>query len=371
MPIQYHYGQFPPKTLDWEKLIPLLGPTSAAIAHYDGILNAIPNANILLSPLTTHEAVLSSRIEGTQATMGEVLKYEASGDINQYTPSRRDDIFEIINYRKAMYEAEKLSLTLPLSQRFIKTIHKILLSGVRGKNKAPGEYRKIPNWIGPHGCTIDEAYFIPISADKLQEGMNLWENFIHDKFLDVLVQLAILHVELESLHPFLDGNGRLGRIFVPLFLWQKKVISKPTFYISAIFERDRATYYDKLRGVSENLLWTEWCIYFLQSMKIQAEENANKAKSILNLYEEMKNRLPLVLSSQYVIQALDWIFKTPIFSGSIFVHQSGIPDATSRRILPILVKENILKIIEQGRGRRASLYCFPKLLNLAEGYECF
>ncbi len=371
MPIRYHYGQFPPKTLDWEKLIPLIGPTSAAIAHYDGILSAIPNANILLSPLTTQEAVLSSRIEGTQATMGEVLKYEASGDVSQYDQSRRDDIFEIINYRKALHEAENLLHTLPLSQRFIKNIHKILLSGVRGKNKDPGEYRKIPNWIGPHGCAIEEAYFIPISADKLQTGMDLWENFIHEKFLDVLVQLAILHVELEALHPFLDGNGRLGRIFVPLFLWQKSVLSKPTFYISAVFENDRATYYNKLRGVSEKNLWTEWCIYFLNSMKVQAEANADKAKSILALYEEMKNTLPSVLSSQYVIQALDWIFRLPMFSGSIFVHEAGIPEATARRILPTLVKNNILKILEKGHGRRAALYCFPKLLNLAEGRECF
>lgn len=371
MTTMYHYNKFPPDTLSWEKLIPLLGPTSAAIAHYDGILTAVPNADVLLSPLTTQEAVLSSRIEGTQATMGEVLEYEAAGDTGKYDENRKADIFEVLNYRRAMREAEHLLADLPLSQRFMKRIHETLLSGVRGQNKAPGEYRKIPNWIGPAGCTMDTAFFVPISAEKLPAGMDAWENFIHITYMDKLVQLALLHVEFEALHPFLDGNGRLGRMLVPLFMWQKGLISRPMFYISAEFERDRENYYGQLRSVSQNGTWTEWCIFFLQAVQKQAEDNVEKAKNILALYDKMKRTIPEITHSQHAIRAVDWIFNYPIFSSLLFLQRAEIPGPTARRILNILAENNILKILSPASGRRAATYCFPEILNLAEGKQAF
>src|SRR5690554_4921532 len=235
--VHYHLGDFPPAELDWPQLIPLLGPASAAVARYDGTLAAVPNASVLLSPLTTQEAVLSSRIEGTQATMGEVLQYEAQGenDTAEFAPDRKADIQEVLNYRAAIRHAESMLKTFPLSQRVIRETHEVLMSGVRGTNKSPGEYRKIPNWIGPHGCTIDSARFVPISADKLPDGMSALEKYIHAEEPDMLVQLAVLHAEFEALHPFLDGNGRLGRMLVPLFLWQRSLIKAPMFYISAFF----------------------------------------------------------------------------------------------------------------------------------------
>ena len=217
-PVHYHQGHFPPETLNWEKLISLVGSANAAVARYDGLLSAIPNAAVLLSPLTTQEAVLSSRIEGTQATMGEVLEYEAKGDTGDPTSPKEADIWEVLNYRKAMRAAEVLLQKLPLSQRVVRETHKILLSGVRGHGKSPGEYRKIPNWIGPHGCTIDEARFVPVPADKLPDAMSRWEKFIHDEVSDRLIQLALIHAEFEAMHPFLDGNGRLGRMLIPLFM---------------------------------------------------------------------------------------------------------------------------------------------------------
>ena len=366
-PAQYHYQCFPPAELQWEKIIPYIGPASKAIAYYDGVLSVIPNANVLLAPLTTQEAVLSSRIEGTQATMGEVLEYEASGDRGQYDEHRKADIYEILNYRQSMHEAETLLGTLPLSQRVIKELHKTLLSGVRGQNRSPGEYRKIPNWIGPYGCTLEEAYFVPISADKLQAGMNAWENFIHADFLDKLVQLALLHVEFEALHPFLDGNGRLGRMFIPLFLWQKEIISRPAFYISSVFEKNRDEYYQKLRAVSQHGQWTEWIIFFLQSLDAQAKENIAKAKGILDLYDKMKNLIPTLLNSQFAIKTVDWIFKVPTFSSSDFVSKADIPHASARRILPLLVEKGILRTLLPASGRRAAVYSFVDLLNLVEG----
>jgi Fic family protein len=203
-PVKYHYGKFLPTNIDWSQLIPLIGPASSSLARYDGELNAIPNAAILLSPIITQEAVLSSRIEGTQATMGEVLEFEAGSESKKIPKERVDDINEVLNYRKAMWHAVDLLKELPLCQRVIKEAHGVLLTGVRGHGRAPGEYRKIPNWIGAPGCKIEDATFIPISPEKIQDGMDKWEKYIHEDRPDRLVQLAIIHAEFEALHPFLD-----------------------------------------------------------------------------------------------------------------------------------------------------------------------
>src|SRR5690625_3747570 len=231
-PVHYHLGQFPPAELDWQRLIPLLGPAAAAVARYDGTLAAIPNAAVLLAPLSTQEAVLSSRIEGTQATMGEVLEFEAEGASSALSEARKDDIREVLNYRAAVRVAEKMLAEMPLSQRVVRETHRVLLAGVRGQGRSPGEYRRIANWIGPPGCTMEEARFVPIAADKLPGAMSVWEHFLHADTPDRLVQLALIHAEFESLHPFLDGNGRLGRMLVPLFLCQSGAIQRPMFYIS-------------------------------------------------------------------------------------------------------------------------------------------
>jgi Fic family protein len=367
MPVHYHEGKFPPANLDWQKLIPLLGPASGALARYDGILAAIPNPEVLLSPLSTQEAVLSSRIEGTQATMGEVLEFQAGQA--PVSEERREDIYEILNYRAAMRRAEELLKTLPFSLRVIREAHKVLLDGVRGQNKSPGEFRRVPNWTGPPGCTMENAHYIPVSAEKLPDFMSSWEKFAYSEFPDIMVQLALLHAEFEALHPFLDGNGRLGRMIIPLFLWQKRLIRQPMFYISAFFESHRDAYYDGLLAVSQNDDWTGWCRFFLQAVQIQAEDNLKKAQGILSLYEGLKVRVPEMTHSQYAIRALDWIFGQPIFSHSVFIASSGIPEPTAKRILSVLESGNILRILVPGRGRRSSIVAFSALLNIAEGKE--
>lgn len=336
-PICYHGGRFPPQTLDWPRLIPLIGPAAAAVARYDGMLAAVPNPTVLLAPLTTQEAVLSSRIEGTQATMGEVLEFEAGQE--DVSPERQKDIHEVLNYRAAMHEAERLLAEFPLSQRVICGIHRVLLNGVRGQNRAPGEYRRVPNWIGPAGCTIKEARFVPISSDKLPEAMSGWESYLHEDAPDRLVQLAILHAEFEALHPFLDGNGRLGRMLVPLLLWQKGLIHRPMFYISAWLEAHRDEYYDRLLAVSSDDDWTGWCGFFLEAVRTQAEENLHRTQAILQLYDDLKLRLPEMTRSQYAVHALEWLFARPVFKASDFVQGAGIPEPTARRFLGVLKKK--------------------------------
>ncbi len=364
-PVRYHAGGFPPENLDWAKLIPFIGPATASVARYDGTLAAIPNPHILLAPLTTREAVLSSRIEGTQTTTGEVLEFEAVR--KSASPTRLDDIHEVLNYRAAMRRAEEMLQDLPLSQRVIREAHRVLLSGVRGEGKAPGEYRRTANWIGPPGRAIDEARFVPIDAGRLPGAMSGWEAYIHADAPDRLVQLAILHAEFEALHPFLDGNGRLGRLLAPLFLWQHGHIREPTFYISAYFEARRDAYYEGLLAVSRDGDWTGWCRFFLQAVQAQAEDNLAKAQDILDLYENMKKRVADLTRSRYAIHALDWIFERPIFVTADFVAGTGSAQRTARRILDVLRENGVLRVVAPGAGRRTTVFAFPDLLNIVDG----
>lgn len=229
-PVHYHLGKFPPKELDWSQLIPLLGPANAGLARYDGLLSAIPNAHILLSPLTTQEAVLSSKIEGTHVTISEVLEIEAGGISEAFTQPKRDDAEEVLNYRAAMQACVAEMAHRPFSQQILRGAHQLLMQGVRGRDKFPGNYRTDQNWIGATGCTLDTASFVPIAPEHLRSGMDAWEHYFGSTGeLDALVQLALVHVEFEALHPFEDGNGRLGRMLIPLFLHQRKLLSSPDF----------------------------------------------------------------------------------------------------------------------------------------------
>jgi len=370
-PVHYHYGKFPPKDLDWNKLIPLIGPTSVALARYDGVLSAVPNPTILFTPFTTQEAVLSSKIEGTVTTITEVLKFEISKAEKDPGSEKTADIKEVLNYRKAMRHAVDLMKKLPLCQRVVKETHEILLRGVRGKDKSPGEYRTDQNWIGVRGCPIEEARFVPISPDKLQESVNAWEKFIHADFSDELVKLAILHVEFESIHPFNDGNGRMGRMLVPLFLQSKKILKTPMFYISEYFEKNHEEYYNRLLSVSRENAWTDWCVFFMNAILTQAQVNQSKVKAILKLYEEKKSWIIGLTHSQHAIKALDYFFKYPIFLSSDFSKKSGIPAPTAKRILSLLSKNDTFATLDESRGRKPATLAFRELLNIAEGRKVF
>lgn len=366
-PVRYQTGRFPPRDLDWSRLIPLLGPAGAALAHYDAFLLAMPNATVLLSPLTTQEAVLSSRIEGTQATIGEVLQYEAAGATDELSDRKREDIEEVLNYRRAMRQAVERMHDLPLCNRFIRELHGTLMSGVRGDDKSPGEFRGIQNYIAAPGRTIEHARYIPIAPGFLQDGMSRWEQYIHGPELDVLVQLALIHAEFEALHPFLDGNGRIGRMLIPLFLYDRKLLREPMFYMSEYLEANRPEYYDRLLAVSRDNDWTGWCEFFLRAIEQQASQNEAKARRILALYDEHKSWIMTVSRSTTVIFALDFIFSNPIFNSTSFVAALGVKGAYGRQILGMLVQHDVLTIIQPSSGRRPAVYAFAELLNITEG----
>ena len=371
-PVHYHLGQFPPRELDWPQLIPLIGPANAGLARYDGLLSAIPNAHILLSPLPIQEAVLSSKIEGTHVTMAEFLEIEAGGESAAITQPKRDDAEEVLNYRNAMRACITEMEHRPFSQQILRAAHALLMQGVRGRDKSPGSYRKDQNWIGPKGCTIEEAGFVPIAPEHLQNGMDAWESYLGSTSEpDKLVQLAILHVEFEALHPFKDGNGRLGRMLIPLFLYQSKLLTSPDFYMSGYLEANREEYQERLSAVSRDGDWTRWCAFFLQGIREQAAENERKARAILSLYDRVKKEVVDLTRSQHSLRAVDFIFQTPIFSAPMFTQQSDIPKPTAGRILTLLRNDGLLHAIREGRGRRPGIYAFRELLNIAEGTEVF
>jgi Fic family protein len=371
MPISYHQGAFPPANLDWQQLIPLIGPANAAVAMYEGILHAVPNPDVLLAPLTSQEAVLSSRIEGTQATLGEVLEFEAQGDLLDESTPKKADIREVLNYRSALRGATRMLDEIPLSQRLLKTLHRTLMEGVRGRNKDPGEYRRVPNWIGPEGCAMEQARYIASSAEKVPDNMSAFERFLHSREPDRLVQLSIAHVEFEAIHPFLDGNGRLGRLLVPLFLYEKGLLTSPNFYISAYLEAHRDQYYALLLGVSRDGDWTAWCKFFLTAIIEQAKSNKNKAVAIHELYRQQKTWITDATRSQHAVRALDWMFGKPIFKTTDFIQGSDVPKPTANRILRILRDEGLLLELRASSGRRPAVLAFGKLLNIAEGGDVF
>lgn len=354
----YTPKNLPLQSIKWEFFVHLIGKANAEIGRFDALLQNIPNPNILLSPLTTNEAVLSSRIEGTQATLKEVLEFEANP---QKKTKKYDDIQEVINYRKALktaiVEVDKLSL----STRVIKKAHEILLQGVRGENKDRGNFRRGQVFIGKLGASIEQATYIPPSAEKIADLMSNLEKYINAEEKDLLVQLAIVHAQFEMIHPFMDGNGRIGRMIMPLFLYFKKAIIYPSFYLSEYLESHRDEYYKALLDISQNDNWEGWIAFFLQAVIEQSRKNITKAKEIMKLYEQKKERVSELTKSQYSIKIIDTLFMMPIFKSNVFIRISKIPQASAMRYIRILEQNNV---ISSDQKERYKTYFFNKLLKI-------
>jgi len=358
----------PLTALDWRRLLPLVGQANAELARYDGLLQGIPNPSVMLSPLTTQEAVLSSKIEGTQATVDEVLEHEA-GLLKEGEKSK--DIQEISNYRQALFSAHEHLKHYPIRLFFVRELHRILMNSVRGQDKTPGEFRQEQNWIGPYGCTIEQASFVPPNPIQLPNHLQAWERYLGSDDIDFLLQTAVMHAQFELLHPFKDGNGRIGRILIPLFLYQKRVLSQPMFYLSGYLESHRDEYYARLKGISAEGDWNGWIVFFLQAVQTQAQQNSQRVVEIKALYEEMKQSIHELTHSQYTVHLLDLIFSKPIFRTSDLAEQLsrefGIHEKTVLNLLRQLRDGGILRELQAGSGRRPATLCFPRLINLAEG----
>mgnify|MGYP006435980223 CR=1 FL=1 len=359
--------ELPVQGLDLASMLRQIIDANTALARFDGQLESIQNPRVLLSPLMTQEAVVSSKIEGTQATLEEVLEHEAD-QVEPQDQRKREDIKEIINYRTALSHGEKRLAERPFSLNLLKEMHSLLMHGVRGQNKRRGAFRRQQIHIGPPGSSKEEATYIPPPYLKLSDLLDDWEAYYHYKAPDPLVQLGVLHAQFEMIHPFLDGNGRIGRLLIPLFLHDKGVLSAPTFYASAYLERTRDEYYERLSNISEDGDWKGWIRYFLTAVREQAEVNSTKVNNIIDLYESTKEQVVELISSKYTIQAIDTLFGSPIFTSPRFQTHSDIPKQTAYRILREL-EGDVITCVREHSGRKPALYVFEPLMDIVGTYS--
>ena len=363
--VRYHTGAFPPASLDYEALLGPLEEAAASLARYDAKMSSMVNSELFLAPLRRQDAVSSSRMEGTISTIEELYRLEAEEDAgvpDPYREARNDDV-ETLLYSRALRNAQQaLEQGAPLSEHLVRTAHQQLLSFGRGASKRPGSYKTEQNYIGDD--RRGKIYYVPIAPEHLGPAMGDLVRFINESRMRPLIRTAITHVEFEALHPFEDGNGRIGRMLITLMLWKLGVISQPNFFVSGYFETHKDDYIERMRAVSANDDWTGWVVFFLQAMHEQAAVNSRTADAIFSLHEEMRERFREVLNSQFHDQALDFVFASPIFRNDRFVDRSGIPASSARALSRRLVEAGLLRTIEAAAGRRAALYAFDPLLDL-------
>lgn len=360
--VDYHYGSFPPENINYSLFIQELVKATDALARFDQMLKNLHNTEILLAPLRNQEAVISSRIEGTISTMDEILQYEADHE-GEDTATAKADVIETILYQRALKNGQSaLESGYNFSLSFIKQMHQQLLYLGRGANKSPGEFKKEQNYLADR--LKKEIQFIPIRPENLNDGLERLFKFLEESNFPPLIKTAIMHLEFEALHPFKDGNGRIGRMLITLNLWREKILSQPHFYISGYFEENKDEYIEQMRNVSKTNDWNEWIRFFLNAVESQAIRNLEIAESIKNLYETTKTEFSDLLSSKWNMEILDFIFTYPVFRNNKFVNTTKIPNATAVLIIRKLLDNGYLVLREESSGRRAAMYSFEPLMRL-------
>lgn len=349
-----------PPALDFSLIFSDVIRARDIVARYDEAVKRLPNPEIIQLSVETKEAVLSSKIEGTQVTFDEVLMFDAQ-DTKSEENDKEKDYREVFNYRSAIKQGKKLLEKRPLAENVIKELHKILLNSVRGKNKAPGEFRRAQVFIGSYGATINEAVFVPPEPQQITELFSNLEKYIHsEEVIDPLVQIAIAHYQFEAIHPFLDGNGRVGRLLIPLFLYEKKITAYPNIYVSEFFEKYREVYYELLRGVSEKGDWLSWIKFFLEAIQKQTEVTFYRVMEIEKLYKILKDKMPEI-NSVYANSFLDAIFTKPTFTTKSIKENSGISNnQTLYTIIEKFIEFKIITDITPEKARN-KIYRFSDL----------
>lgn len=365
--VRYHDGAFPPAEIDYGRVIQPLMEAGAALARYDQALSHLHNRELFLAPLRNQEVVASSRMEGTISTVDEILQYDSSEqDGDDLTKSNvRSEVIETILYRRALWYAQKeIADGRPINDGLIRSMHQMLLSYGCGAAKNPGQYKTEQNYIGDERSGI--ISYIPISPEKLPEGMDRFFDYLKNAGHPELVRTALAHVEFEALHPFKDGNGRIGRMLITLMLWTSGNISSPHFYISRYMEEHKAAYVARMKAVSAEKDWMGWLLFFLEAVKAQAEYNLDVMRRIGELYESMKPVFSDATGSKHSIALLDAVFTAPRYSNQRISKLSGIPPATVNRFTNALLKHpnQLLQVVQPAAGRRAAIYSLEPLLEI-------
>lgn len=349
-----------PPTFNWNsQIVNALSRADFLLGKLAREGDKLPNPHLLMRPFITREAVLSSKIEGTQATIGEILAASAGASVKR----NPDDLQEVQNYIVALDYGIKRLNDLPLSLRLIKEIHHHLMQGVRGSHATPGEFRRSQNWIGTPGCTLNTAKFVPPSPDHLMDCLSDLEKFLHNRQLPSLIHAALCHYQFEAIHPFLDGNGRVGRLIIILLLIEQKILPSPILYLSAFFEATRDEYYRQLYSVSAKGTWVDWLLYFLSGIAVQTEDVLSRTERINNLLNKWKMQVASSASNIPVL-IVEHLAVNPYLTINKITDELEIAYSTAQRGIQKLEETKIIKQINS--GKRDKIYCATEILEILE-----
>jgi Fic family protein len=347
----------PPVRLEGE-LTALLSEADRALGRLDGVASILPSPDLFVAMYVRHEAVLSSQIEGTQSTLEDVLEYE----MDARGPRLAKDVEEVVNYVHAMnYGLARLS-QLPLSLRLLREIHQRLMQNVRGSERSPGEFRTSQNWIGPEGCTLRDATFVPPPPHDMREALGNLERFLHEAgSLPTLILCGLAHAQFETIHPFLDGNGRVGRLLITLLLCERHVLERPLLYLSVYLKAHRLEYYDRLTAIRNDGDWEGWLRFFLRGVAEVSSAATSTARSILRLREEARQKLA---SSALGNRLLDFLFERPVLSVRAAQERLSCSYVTAANLIGELEELGVLR--ETTGQKRNRLYRYEPYLALFE-----
>lgn len=347
-----------PPPIAWDdELAAALSSANLAAGKLAGEGRRLANPHLVIRPFLRREAVLSSRIEGTETTLGELLAAEA-GATTERNPA---DVREVVNYVSALEFGLGRLQALPLSLRLVRELHERLMKRVRGDAAAPGAFRRSQNWIGPPGCSVNEATYVPPPPSELMNCLNNWERFLHDNKLPPLVHAALAHAQFEAIHPFLDGNGRVGRLLITLLLVERNVLPTPLLYLSAWFEATRQEYYAHLLAVTQEGAWEQWLTYFLRGVALQSEDALGRIERINDLCAGWRTRLATGQST-LPARALDLFAENPFWTTSGLATRLGVSFTTAQRAIGRLESVGVISLAWPARRNR--MYCARELLEI-------
>ena len=352
-------ADLPPAIVWDESLAVSLSAADRSIGRLAGEGRHLSNPHLLIRPFIRKEAVLSSRIEGTQTSLSELLAAEAGAAVER-SPA---DLHEVGNYVVALEYGLRRLDSLPLSLRLVRELHERLMHGVRGDIATPGEFRRSQNWIGRPGSTLEDATYVPPPPSELMPCLAAWERYLHDESMPPLVHAALIHAQFEAIHPFLDGNGRVGRLLITLLMVQRNVLPSPLLYLSAYFERTRQEYYARLLDITERGEWEEWLAYFLTGVAAQSEDAIERIQRIEGLLSGWK--LELVRERSRVPErALDLFSENPFWTVGALAERLEVAFTTAQRAVNRL--EALGAVSRVGEERRDRVYCAQRILDVLE-----